>query len=226
MLKSNDFYHPDTLCITNPIKDTTKNEDFWPRDQFNYVDPTGFRLSSVEQKYYKDNKLDLKAGHENEIKYSADHLFVDSTNPNEPEFSDNFHISHSYTQYRCNFKGPAREQILKYANDYNYHGAKILAQLRPKWGVKCQIYATCNNNIFEFLNIEYEFADLFVMNTALKILEDKLIDNFDWHSKADEMYSKKDEWELLNSFKQRQWKSNFLLGWETHYKTIPTLIVP
>jgi hypothetical protein len=221
MLTSNEFYYPDRLVITEPV-DALE----WTRSNFDYANPNGFALCNAEQVYYKSNNIHLDAGHENQIKYSADHLSVDLNNPNESSFTDRFHIGHSYTQYRYNFKGAAKQQISTYADQMNYHGARVLLQLRPKWGFKFQMYTKCNNVLFEFLNLEYEFSDAGLLTAAIDDLEEQLIGkNFNWFDKADEMYSKKEEWELLDLHKQRQWKSNFLLGWQKHYITVPCLIV-
>ncbi len=87
MLTSNEFYYPDRLVITEAVDAIA-----WTRSNFDYANANGFGLCNAEQIYYESNDIHIDAGHENQIKYSADHLSVDLTNPNESSFAYRFHI--------------------------------------------------------------------------------------------------------------------------------------
>lgn len=223
MFTANDFIYPDRLCITDAI-------DPGPagimRHAFDYAEPNGFALCEVEQQYYTNAGLHIDAGFENQVKQSAEHLSFDLDNKNESKNTDWFHIAHSYTQFRSNFKGDARSQLIEYATKFNYHGARLLTQVRPKWGVTCRLYAKSKDDVlFEFVNLEYEFSDMQSLRNSTNAIESVLVGNDDLFDKAEEMYNRKQEWDLLDLFDQREWKTKFLFGWDTHYKQVLSLIV-
>jgi hypothetical protein len=201
MFKANDFIYPDRLCITDAI-------DPGPagimRHEFDYADPNGFALCEVEQQYYENAGLHIDAGFENKVKQSAEHLSFDLDDKNESKNTDWFHISHSYTQFRSNFKGDARS----------------------KWGVTCRLYAKSKDDaLFEFVNLEYEFSDMSSLRSSTNAIESVIVGNDNLFDKAEEMYDRKQEWDLLGLFDQREWKTKFLFGWDTHYKQVPSLIL-
>ena len=215
MIYSNDFEKPHYLVITSVPE---SNKDF-DRGDFDFTDPHGFKLNSVEKEFYKANDISV-----DEAFGSAcdPHLAMDLEHENEPANNDRFQIGHSFTQYRCTFRGAAKKALQEHAV-CGIPQAKLLLQIRPKWGITFQMYAVSKaDTVYELLSLDYSYNSYTEFNNDIDMLNDKLV-NLDWHAYADQVYDRRAEWLLENYYNQRKWKCNLLLGLNTHYTPITSL---
>jgi len=215
MLLINEFKRPARLNLYDAPEDYLSLQ----REDFDLCDPHGFKLNAAETAFYKANNRTVNPGFSAEVDTL---MYVDCDHPNEPHFSDRFELSHSYTQYRCNYKGNAYKAIQEHANR-NIHQARILLQLRPKWGITFLLYAKSScDTMFELLSLDYCYISYTDFNNSADKICNKLME-LDWDNSADKIWDKCEEWELLSLYEQRQWKCKLLLGLDTHYSHITSL---
>ena len=198
----NDFIHPADLVCTEPVNDDLNHT------HFQYFDKDGFELNKAEQAYYTANDYYITANFLNKPAWMCDWISKDSSDV----WKSRFVLDHSFTTYRCNYRGKAHDQIKNYAK--NSPEAKWLLQIRPKWGFDFDLGAiNKDGNIFELLHVEYDTYFYRDFNETRKSVEDKIL-NMDWDKAADEVWDRREEWCLLPGYKQNDWKANLLLGWE------------
>ena len=217
MLLVNEFKRPQRLNLY----EVPESNDSLEREDFDYPDPHGFKLNIAEQEFYKaSNKL----VHPFYGNWHDTMLHMDLDHPNEASFSNRFLLTHSYTQYRCNFKGAAYEAIKTHAI-CGLRQAQILLQLRPKWGISFQLYAKNGsgcNTLYELLSLDYNYISYTEFNNSADAICNKLT-QLDWDKYADEIWDRREEWELLSLYDQRQWKCKLVLGLDNHYTHITSL---
>lgn len=215
MLYSNDFEKPHYLVLSSVPE---SNKDF-DRGDFDFTDPHGFKLNFVEKEFYEANDMPVDKGF---MSACDPYVVMDLNHPDEPVNNTRFQIGHSFTQYRCNFRGAAKKALVDHAL-CGIPQAKLLLQLRPKWGVTFRMYAISKEDtVYELLSFDYSYNSYTVFNNDIASLRDKLL-NLDWNAYADQVYDRREEWQLENYYSQRQWKCKLLLGLDTHYKPITSL---
>ena len=211
MLRINDMFQPaDLTCVDAYDGELTY-------DDFQYFDKDGFELNRAEEKLYRANELSVDTGYLHKVAYMAN--WIDLEEAEEPRFF----MDHSFTCFRANYRGEAQKQIEEIAK---WHPpARWLLQIRPKWGFDMDLNAVSNSGeIFELLHFEYDSYYYTDFVTQKKRVEDKLI-SIDWNAAADEVWDRRSEWEMWPGFKQNDWKTNLLMGWELSESTEKAIFV-
>jgi hypothetical protein len=185
----------DIYC-SSTVNDTFTKEDFL------YFDKDGFELNSAEQKFYQAEGHDLSQRILNHCSWQQSWLCLDE--------NQNFLLDHSMILYRCSYRDAARQQILNLSVEYPY--AKLLLQVKEKWGLDFALDADVNGEIIEILHIEWDTRNFNEFLDKKHSLEQQLV-NFDWIDIRNKIYQQKDQWQCLRGFAQNHWKANYILGW-------------
>ena len=202
MFNVHDFIHPSDLVCTEATDEALDHR------HFQYFDKDGFELNTAEQLFYRANNIHIDAGFLHKPAWMDNWLMQDDN----PLWGTKFFLDHSFTCYRCCYRGKARDHIEGYAE--HHPPARQLLQIRPKWGFDIDLNAVADTGeIFEVLHIEYDTYTYKDFNEVRNRVTDQLL-NIDWESAADEIWHRRDEWNLLKGYKQNDWKANLLLGWE------------
>lgn len=185
----------DIYC-SSTVNDTFTKEDFL------YFDKDGFELNSAEQKFYNAMNYDLNQQILNHASWQQPWIYLKE--------NQNFFLDHSMILYRCSYIDQAREQILELSAQYPY--AKLLLQIKEKWGLDFALDADINGEIIEILHIEWDTRNFDEFLDKKHSLEQQLL-NFDWVDIRDRIYQQKHQWQSLKGFAQNHWKANYILGW-------------
>ena len=171
---------------------------------FQYVDKDGFELNQAEIKFYNAMNYPIHYGTLNHTCWQVPWYTLTKNN-------DNIFLDHAVVLQRCDYEGPAREQIEEFT-EYTPHSYYLL-QLRPKWGYDIDINAISQDNTaFEILHIEYDTNDYDQFVLAKSQIEE-FIENTDWSKAKQDIWNNRNEWELLKGYDQNNWKAKHILNW-------------
>lgn len=171
---------------------------------FQYYDKDGFELNQAEQKYY--------AAMNHPIQYPIlnHHCWQ------EPWFEleqcdQGLILDHSMFLCRCEYNGAAREQLQELKNQIPL--ADYLLKTKVKWGFDFALDAVAEDGtVFEILHVEFDHNDYHQFHNRM-IQFDWTVRHTDWNDAADQIWSKRSEWQHLKGFDQNHWKAQYLLGW-------------
>ena len=209
-LKVSNFQIPKDLTLSKPLED----ESILLTADIENVDRVGFDLTTLEQEYYKVNKLALseKVIHSKDSnKQSWNTIFQNWFLTRE--IQEHIYIDHCGIYGTYPFSGQAKKQIKKYIPK-RPELAKLL-NLRGKVGYDICIDYINGEEVVELLHIEHDYG-LEEYDTYLKNkhrLEAKLL-NTNW----ERIYEKVKKGSLLsNSIQRNNFKSS-LFGFEDAFK--------
>lgn len=172
-------------------------------EDFQYYDKDGFELSRAEQKFYLANSLPL-------------HDILNHRCWQEPWFeleqkNHRLILDHSMFLCRANYTGDALQQLEKLKPQIPT--ADLIIRTRQKWGFDFALDAVSEDGtVYEILHIEYDNYDYITFSDQLLKFDYK-VRHTDWYDCAEQIWSKRDEWQHLSGFAQNDWKSWFLIGW-------------
>jgi hypothetical protein len=210
MLDIHKFIHPaDLVCTEHPGIDLDHRD-------FNYFDPKGFRLNAVEQAFYRASEFHIDADFTNNKMWATNWIM-------RTEFPiwDNFLLNHSYTAYRCNYRGPARDHLDGWAH---HKDARNLLNIRPKWGFVLNLSYVDDDKLFEVISIQFDTYIYKEFNDVRTRTED-ILQGTNWLKEAEYIWDKRDDWKFLTSHNQDNWKAKHLLDWDDANRTVPVLKV-
>lgn len=198
------FKRYDPKIISNP----TCSEALTDIDveDFRYYDKDGFELNIAEQKFYR------------KMKYPIDDPILNHCCWQENWFElvpgdHNLRLDHSMVLHRCDYSGDALSQLKTLKNQIP--DASLLIQTTRKWGFDFALdYIDDDGKIIEILHIEYDSRDYDKFKQKLLWFE-FLVRHTDWVDSAKKVIAHKSEWENLVGFDQNDWKSKFLIGWNS-----------
>ena len=210
MFDIHNFTHPaDLVCTDHPGVDLDHRD-------FNWFDSKGFRLNAVEQAFYRASEYHIDADFMSTKMWATNWLMR-----TEYPIWDNFILNHSYTAYRCNYRGPARDHIMGWADNKE---ARNLLNIRPKWGFVLNLTYIDDDKHFEMINIHYDSYIFKEFNDVRRRIEDKIV-GINWLQEAEYLWDKRDDWRFLSSNKQDDWKAKYLLDMDDANRTLPVTII-
>lgn len=174
-------------------------------EDFLYFDKDGFELNIAEQKFYSA------------MDFPIHYPILNHTCWQVPWYQcempgSNLYLDHAMLLQRCNYAGPAREQLEELATTIPQ--ARLLLQVKQKWGYDFDLNAVAEDGtIYEVLHVEDDSTDYdrFAERT---VLFEQVVKHTDWKDVADRVWQHRDEWQHLKGFDQNHWKAKFVLGWD------------
>ena len=212
MFDAHNFVHPsDLVCVKAPSK-TLDHRDF------EYFDARGYRLNAAEEEFYRANNHHIDAGFCDTKAWATNWLMK-----NDSSLWDRFLLNHAFTSYRCNYRGPAYDHIVGYAE--HLPAARSLLSIRPKWGFEFSLsFIIDEKKVIEVCNIKFDSYIHREFNEVRKETEDKII-NTNWFKESEYILDNTDEWKFLDYNRQADWKANHLLGWNNADRSLSAIIV-
>ena len=198
------FIRHDPMVTSDPVCD--KAVDTLEPQDFQYFDKDGFELNIAEQKFYRAMGYPIHEKILNHTCWQVTWYTVDE------QRSNGLFLDHSMLLQRCTYVGEARRQIEEFAKTVPQ--AKLLLQLRPKWGFDFDLNAVSpDGTVYEVLHIEYDTNDYNQFRDRVVIFE-QTVKYRNWITTAEEIWQQRKSWQHLKGFDQNHWKANYILGWQ------------
>lgn len=168
----------------------------------NYFDKEGYELNLLERRFYQENKVKL-GNHLYHVCAQEDWI----VGTNEPTKVGPF-LDHSMIVTRWDYQESAREQLERHKSQRPV--LNKLLNISPKWGIDLSMdYLWPSGEIMEIFHIEMDRHSVEEISIWKERVEN-IIKNNDWNDIAQKIFLRKNEWSMLNSDDQSDWKCQFI----------------
>jgi len=180
-----------TLILEKRVSNDVITEQY-----IKYFDNDGFELSYLEQEYYRGNNVSINT------------LLNHSCDQAEWIRCDHslFKLDHSLLLHRRSFAGEAKEQLVKYKNQFPQLDKYI--RLNSKWGLDFALEYYYEETSLEVIHFENDYPSYQQALEAKQVLEKKILST-DWLHFVQQLIWYKDKWKHLHGMQQNDWKAEF-----------------